>query len=189
MLFSPPGEAALLQLPGVAPGSTTFPGFVIPGTSPGVLVGGPLSIPFNFSSNAGVTAGTLTTAVYKETATGTLDFYYQIANSGSSATAIGLQTNSNFSGFQTYMGYRIDGSSLQGFVNGTVPPIVVNVDKSGKLATFQFNLTDAQNIHPGQTSTALVISTNATEFAQGTTSLADRGCTDSYNISADPGRT
>jgi hypothetical protein len=157
----------------VTAGSSVFPGLVPSGTSPGTLVAGPLTSPISLNTPEGTISGAMTTSVYREATPETLDFYYQIANSGSSTAAIGRWIGNNFSEFQTRVGYRIDGSSLPGFVNGTQPPIVVSLDGTGDLASFLFNLTDAQKLHPGQTSTAFVISTDAFDYEPGTASIGD----------------
>jgi hypothetical protein len=174
LAMAPQSHAALLGLPAVNPGFTLAPG-VATGDPIGTLVAGPLVSPYSFNTSAGITSGTLTTSVYRETASGTLDFYYQVANSASSATAIARNADTNFTGFTTAMGYRTDGSLLTGFVNGTVAPVLVDRNAAGNTNGFSFNLTDANKIAPGQTSTALVISTNATNWMAGNASIIDGG--------------
>ena len=81
-----------------------------------------LVAPYSFSTTAGNTNGTLTSAVYRNP-TGTLDFYYQVANSASSATAIARETDTSFAGFGTALGFRADGNTLAGglFQAGVIP--------------------------------------------------------------------
>jgi hypothetical protein len=94
--------------------------------------------PYSFTTTAGLTSGTLVSAVFKNTS-GTLDFYYQVNNcfqaaiaafcpgSAASATAIARETDTNFvlGGYTTgpfvtnmmptiYLGFRFDGGSLPG---------------------------------------------------------------------------
>ena len=97
LAMAPQSHATLLGLPQVNPGFTISPGNAT-GQAPGSLVAGPLVSPYNFNTSAGITSGTLTSAVYRETGAGTLDFYYQVANSASSATAIARKTDTNFAG-------------------------------------------------------------------------------------------
>ncbi len=174
LAVAPHSQAALLGLPLVDPGTTLAPGNAT-GQPAGTLVVGPLVSPYSFTTTAGVTSGTLTTAVYRETVGGTLDFYYQVANASTSKTAIARETDTNFTGFQTFMGYRTDGSTLMGFVNGTVPPVLVDRNASGNTNGFSFNLVENNKIAPGQTSNVLVISTNATNFMMGNASIIDGG--------------
>src|SRR4051794_12211475 len=62
-----------------SPGATVFPGLIATGTSAGTLLAS-LVAPYSFSTTAGNTSGTLTSAVYRNSS-GTLDFYYQVSNS------------------------------------------------------------------------------------------------------------
>ncbi len=175
LLLNVPCAAALLQLPLIPPGGTKLPGFIPPGTAPGVLEAGPLTYPFSFSTSTGLTTGTLTSAVYREPGSGTLDFYYQLVNNPDSASSIGRETASSFSGFQTYVGYRIDGSSIPGFRSGTVAPVVVERDATGSDVKFIFDLTEAQALRPGQTSTIFIVSTDATQFKTGGVVINEKG--------------
>ena len=154
-----------------SPGFTVFPGLVPIGTPTGTLLAS-LVEPFSFSTTAGTTSGTLTTAVYRESG-GTLDFYYQVANSANSATAIGRETNTSFAGVTTWTGFRVDGSGV--FVPGTVAPVTADEEVSGSTVGFSFIPPNTAKIMPGLTSNVLVISTNATLFTVGNTAVIDGG--------------
>lgn len=174
LAIAPQSQAALLGTAPVLPGQTLPTGLVPSGTAAGTLLASLVSA-YSFSTTAGITSGTLTSAVYRE-AGGTLDFYYQVANSASSASAIARETDTNFVGFTTSLGYRTDGSTLAGgFVNGTVAPVLGDVNGIGTVVGFHFDLTDANKIAAGQTSTALVISTNATNYTAGNAAVIDGG--------------
>jgi hypothetical protein len=131
--------------------------------------------PFSYTTTAGTNTGTLESAVYLEG--GTLDFYYQVVNAASSATAIARETNTNFAGFTTSTGFRIDGSTLAGttFQDGTVSPVTADSNGSGSVIGFSFQPPDSAKIQPGMSSNVLVISTNATNFIAGNASIIDGG--------------
>lgn len=167
-------QAALIGTVSTALSQTVIPGLVPPGTAAGTLLAS-LASPYSFSTTAGLTSGTLFTAVFKE-AGGTLDFYYQVANSGTSATAIARETDTNFAGFAIATGYRIDGGALgAGFTNGTVPPITADLNSVGSVVGFSFSPPDAAKVLPGTTSSVLVISTSATSFTAGNAAIIDGG--------------
>lgn len=167
-------QAALIGTVVTAPTQTVFPGLVPSGTSPGTLLASLVS-PYSFNTTAGTTSGNLFTAVFKE-AGGTLDFYYQVANSSSSATSIARETDTNFAGFTVSTGYRTDGSVLgAGFTNGTVAPVTADNNGSGSVVGFSFSPPDTAKIAPGLTSFAFVISTNATSYRAGNSSIIDGG--------------
>jgi hypothetical protein len=168
-------------LPGtvlVAPGSTVIPGLV-PGSpvgAPGTLLAS-LTSPYSFSTTAGTTSGTLTTAVFRNSS-GTLDFYYQVSNSASSATEIARMTATSFTGFLTAAGYRTDGATLFGslFVNGTLAPVTADRNlPPGSVVGFSFVPPISGAILPGLSSFVLVISTDATNFTAGNASVIDGG--------------
>ena len=170
-----PARASLLGTVATPPGSTVFPGLVPPGTDPGTLLAA-LALPESITTTAGTTSFTLDTAVFRE-AGGTLDFYYQLANSAASATALARLSAFSFAGFTTSLGFRVDGSILPGFlfVDGTVAPVTGDRDLTGTVVGFNFNPPDAAKIIPGATSYVLVISTDATNFAPGNFSVIDGG--------------
>jgi len=56
-----------------------------------------------------------------------------------------------------------------------VPPVIADRNIVGDVVGFQFNPPDSAKIQPGQASNALVISTDATTFTAGRTSVIDGG--------------
>jgi hypothetical protein len=121
--------------------------------------------------------GTLRSAVYRNLL-GTLDFYYQFFNSTSSPDSISRITMNSFAGFTTDIGYtnqNIDGNgnadvNFVGSNRNQVPLIGERVSA----ATVGFNFgagSSAPKINPGETSSILVIRTNATNFGIGSTSI------------------
>jgi len=159
-----------------APGTTVLHGVVPPGTPAGTLLASLVS-PYAFTTTAGTTSGSLTTAVYREPA-GTLDFYYQIQNAAGSATAIDRETSVNFGSFGTSVGYRTDGSSLPGgeFVNGnSAAPFSADRNVTGSVVGFTFSPPETAKIQPGTTSVTLVISTDSTAFTAGNATIIDGG--------------
>jgi hypothetical protein len=182
-VLTPNAAADLIGTIQTPPGSTVFPGLVPPGAPPGTLLA-TLSDPF--VSSLGTESGTIVSAVFME-ASGTLDFYYQITNNltapkcgaaGQSACdPLVLAANTNFLGFTTATGFRVDGSTLPGglFVDGTVAPITADRNLGADVVEFSFLQTDVTKIHPGQSSDVLVISTDATHFAAGNVSVIGGG--------------
>jgi len=159
---------ALVDMGNALPGNAT-------GEAPGTLVAGSVKTDsWFFSTTAGVTSGTLTTAVYMESS-GTLDFYYQVSNNASSSTSIGRESNTNFDDFLTSVGFRTDGSTLTGagFVDGTKPPDLS--DRNAGVIGFNYSLVVSDKLAPGETSNVMVISTNATMYTSGDAELLDGG--------------
>jgi uncharacterized repeat protein (TIGR01451 family) len=154
-----------------SPGSTVFPGLIPAGTPAGTLLASLVS-PYSFATTAGITSGTITSAVYRNSS-GTLDFYYQVANSASSSTAIAREANTNFTGFTTWTGFRTD--AVGPFVVGTVPPVTADSNAAGSVIGFSFNPPNTAKILAGLTSDILVISTNATNFTAGNAAVIDGG--------------
>lgn len=183
--LGPNAAASVVGTIPTAPGDTVFPGLIPSGTDPGTLLA-TLSAPF--TSSLGTDSGTIVTAVYRE-AGGTLDFYYQVTSNLTSTNcgSIGQQgcdplsreTDTNFFGFATSVGFRTDGSTLPGgvFVDGSVAPVTADRNSVGDVVGFSFNPPDSAKIQPGQISLVLVISTNATSFAAGNASVIDGGVT------------
>ena len=169
----PAANAAFLT--GTSPlgsSQTIFTVIPIPGGTPaGALLASLLS-PYAFATTAGTTSGTLLSAVYLNPS-GTLDFYYQVANSANSATAIARETDTSFAGFATQAGFRID--AIGPFTAGTVAPITADKNAGGTVVGFQFNPPDGAKILPGTTSNTLVISTLATQFTAGNAAVIDGG--------------
>src|SRR5258708_10775032 len=104
------------------PGDTVFPGFVAPGTPQGTLLAS-LVAPYSFSTTAGLTSGTLVSAVYRNSSL-TLDFYYQVNNffqagiaafcpgAAASPTAIARATDTPFLGFMPFLSFRVHRTPL-----------------------------------------------------------------------------
>lgn len=167
-----PASAAILL-----PGDTAFPD----------LFSGAAGTLLASSSQAFTTAtysATLGAAVFR-TGAGTLDFYYQLANTSSVTQTgqIARTTDFSFAGFSTDVGFRLDGGSVSGdqanFVNGTKAPITVDRNGGvGDVIGFSFNPPDSAKVLRGETSRVLVIKTNATNFTTGTTSVIDGGTRD-----------
>lgn len=125
--------------------------------------------PFSFTTSAGLTHGVLKAEVFKELG-GTLDFYYIVFNFADSATSVARETQFNFSGWRTSAAFRSDGSQVPGFVDGNVPPSSADLDASGSTAGFNFG-----PILPNQRSRVVVISTNASSFAAGQSTVDGSG--------------
>jgi hypothetical protein len=122
-------------------------------------------------------SGTLTSAVVQNGST--LDFYYQVANNANSLSSLGRETNFNFSGFATSVFFRTDNAGgAGGFVAGTETPDTADRDSFGVVG-FNFNQGGAGaasgKIDPGETSSILVVRTDATLFAPGTSSVINGG--------------
>jgi PEP-CTERM motif len=172
--FAVPSQATLAGTVPTFPGDSVIPGFT--NDAAGTLLADVVD-PYSFTTTAGTTSGTIEAAVYQE-AGGTLDFYYQVANDSTSATAIRAISNTSFTGFLTNLGFRVDGSTLPGintFVDGTVSPLNGDRDAVGSVIGFQFSPPDSAKILAGTTSNVLVISTNATRFMPGNSELLDGG--------------
>jgi len=120
------------------------------------------SVPYSQTTASGTTSGTFWAAVFRNPS-GTLDFYYQASDNAGSATAIRRNSDESFTGFNTWVGYLLNGSVLgNGFTNGTVAPFDVDRDTSGSVVGFNF--APGNRVSPGKVSNVLVISTDATSF-------------------------
>lgn len=164
------GSSAVAQVALPANGTVT-PTAANP--APGAVLAS-VSAPFT----TGAFSGTLTSAVVQNGST--LDFYYQVANSANSLTSLGRETNFNFSGFNTSVFFRTDNAGgAGGFVAGTETPDTADRDNGGVVG---FNFTSGTptgggsgKIDPGETSSILVVRTNATLFAPGISSVINGG--------------
>ena len=187
------GTAYASFLSGAAPLSPGGGSVAISGTSasPGTLLASKSS-PFSFTTSAGITSGTVISAVYRNSS-GTVDFYYQIKNDATSATSLARATADTFFGAALAVAFRTDGSSLPGgagFVNGTdgVVPVTADEDPSGAGVGFNFfPLPPGTKIPPGTISAVLIISTSVTFFGSGDFTIADGGgqTVASYGLPAD----
>jgi hypothetical protein len=110
------------------------------------------TVPFTISYAGHSISGTILERVVLETGSQTLDFYYRITNSSTSAGAVvALTTLQSFGGFSVAAGYRTDSSV------GTAGAVSATRDISGD--TVQINL---QAVVPGATSNMILLMTNAT---------------------------
>jgi hypothetical protein len=114
--------------------------------------------------------GTLYFAVYREAATGYLDFLYQVHNDSTSRNNLHRTTHVDFSGAAGF----IDASYLTagapaGFLAGTRAPSTA--DLSSDSSVVGFNFPRPNDIGKGVTTDVYVISTHAKTFVAGSTSL------------------
>jgi len=162
---------------GPTPTNTVFP-VDCTGMDPGTLLADMVS-PFTYSTSSGTNTGTIESAVYDDG--GTLDFYYQVTNDPSSATALARLTATDFAGWTTDTAYRTDGgpSVLPGttFAAGDVAPMTSDSNVDGSVIGFSFYPPTNPNpeIGPGMDSDVLIISTNATNYDAGNASIIDGG--------------
>jgi PEP-CTERM motif len=177
-LASAASAAPLAGLTFVPEGTSQPPGLT--SANPGTLLAF-MDSPYSFFTTAGLTSGDLLSAVYRNPS-GTLDFYYQVKNSASSATAIARESDTSFTSVAAnalFAGFRIDGGSLLGttFSNGSVAPVTVDRSLLGPGSTvgFNFNPPETAKILPGLASNVLVISTDATTFGGGNAQIIDGG--------------
>ena len=148
-------------------------GGVCPGTldifsnTPGTLLAS-TSSSFTALDNTGVAKynGTVRSAVYRSLGN-TLDFYYQFTNNSSSADSVGRLTMTNFTGFTTDVGYRMDNWDGSGiFLTANQAALSADRSSNGGTVGFGFGALSSQ-INPGETSASLVIRTNAINYTAG----------------------
>lgn len=136
-----------------------------------------MSSPFTYTTTSGTNTGFIYSAVYDDG--GTMDFYYQVVNDPSSATALARLTATNFANFTTNSAYRTDGSVLSGtgFVDGTIGPETSDSNADGSVIGFSFYPPTGPptELAPGDTSYVLIISTDATSYQAGNASIIDGG--------------
>lgn len=160
---------------GPSPGNTTFP-IDCTGSASGTLLAS-MSSPFSYTTSAGTNTGTIISAVYADGG-GTLDFYYQVVNDPTSATALARETSTNFFGFITNAAFITNGSSLGNvFVDGSHEPVTVDSNLDGSVIGFSFYPpTDpSSEIGPGTASIVLIISTDATAYTVGSATVINGG--------------
>jgi len=114
--------------------------------------------------------GTLTFAVYRESATGFLDFLYQYHNNGMSRDPIEHVSSTDFAGNFTDVTH-ITTTAPSGFVLGTAIPPSATRSPDGGVVSFDF--ATPNSIGQNRTSEVLVIQTHATDFVMGTSSIID----------------
>jgi hypothetical protein len=157
------GQASL-----VAPGGNTLNDLF--SASQEVTLLASITGPWGVASGGAADSGTLTDAVFLNNR-GTLDFAYQFTNASSSMVGITETTAYNYGNFLTDVGYVKNGAALPGakFVTGTTStggiPSIISRSPDGSTISFQFNASVAANIKPGVTTAVLLISTNATRYA------------------------
>ena len=159
----------------------------------GTLLASLLS-PYSFTTSAGSTngacgigvtnCGTVLSAVYMNP-TNTLDFYYQVFNNASSVTSLSDAAVTSFLGFPSVVAFRNDltniltiggVSSNAGFTANGNAPLTAKLDASGTTIDFKFTPFPAgPTIPPGQSSAILIVSTLATQFTRGNTTVQDGG--------------
>jgi hypothetical protein len=177
LVFSEAAHASLL-----APG-TTLPPDIFP-ACPGCTLEASLnSGPKTVSNGQGITLTfDVVSAVYADPSNpfgaGDLDFMYQVTNV-SGNDFIGRMTAGVFSGFMTDVGFTATGSALPGgvFVDGTQAPQLVSRSiallNQGATVGFIYNGLAPSTFTPGTTSTALIIQTDAKNFAAGNVNIID----------------
>ncbi len=160
---------------GPSPGNTVFP-VDCTGDTSGTLEAW-MSSAFTYTTTSGTNSGFIYSAVYDDA--GTLDFYYQVTNDPSSATALARLTATDFAGYTTNSAYLTNGSTLTGtgFLDGEVVPQTSDSNVDGSVIGFSFYPPTAPptEIAPGQASYVLIISTDATNWTAGNVSIIDGG--------------
>jgi hypothetical protein len=181
----------------VNPGDTVVMGAGAFGDCTGTAVPSTLvaSNSASFTSSTGFYSGTLISAVYQETGSGTLDFYYQVVINNTSTNCggagqpacdpIARETNVDFNNGgasatppptgTTWAATR--GDAVGPFSAGTVFPITADRNNTGNIVGFSFNPPDSAKIQPGQTSSILIVSTNQTTYSLGNSNIIDGGVT------------
>jgi len=162
----------------VAPGDTDFT-VDCTGSTPGTLLASE-SEAFSYTTTAGTSSGLIDSAVYNDG--GTLDFYYQLFNDPTSATAFTTLSASDFvtgsTTFTTDDVFITNGSTLTGtpFVDGTFIPEFAGNSADGITTDFYFGTPSPTNdVAPGSQSVVLIISTNATQYTNGNAGVIDSG--------------
>jgi hypothetical protein len=134
--------------------------------APGVLVA---SVSQQLTASDGTQTasggGQLRSAVYRNAAN-LLDFYYQFSSSPWSSDSLGRLTITDFSGFMTDVGQRmddIDGAGM--FLRGTQAVVGADRDGTGTIG-FQFGAGQG-GVGAGEHSATLVVRTNAVNYSLG----------------------
>ncbi len=118
------------------------------------------------AQNVAKYSGVIRTAVYRN-AMNTLDFYYQFSNRSWSPDSVGRLTMTNFAGFTTDVGYRMDNFDGAGiFTSASQAALSADRSSTGGTVGFGFGVGSGQ-INPGETSGTLVIRTNAVNYTLG----------------------
>jgi len=168
----------LLTVP-AAQGTPLLPGSQVIPSAEAALPVGSYSFSPTMVAISGVNAlgeirftGTLTFAVYRESATGFLDFLYQYHNDPSARDPVERLSLTDFASVSADVTHLT--TTPTGFASGTVvPQLATRSFGAGSVVAFDFPTPNS--ISPGQTTEALVVHTNATQFELGTTNLIDGG--------------
>ena len=143
----------------IAPGNTVAPSVL---SITGLTAVSPT---INSSISPGTFTANYSTGVYADTnntfCSGCYDFLYVLTNSGPGP--IERTTMFDFDGFLANVGYASSGS-------GSVNPISVDRTSTGGVIGFNF---DTNGVRSGQSSSFLIIETNATAYTNGTFSIQD----------------
>lgn len=177
------GRAAILASTLLAVPATSQATVLVPGGAvmPDVLGGAAGTLVDSLLTpltSGGDLIANLRTAVVMN-AGGTLDFYYQFGNAGTSGTNLELSLNQSFamgSTFVTDVFYRLENGGLDFFHDGDVGGSPTSIARSadGVVVGFHFSgspFRSALKINPGEVSRIVVVRTNATNYAPGLTSL------------------
>jgi hypothetical protein len=171
-----PAIQATLLTPGGGPTALTGVSSLPAGSI--VSNGGNVSVlPFVGSDASGTIwyQGTLYLAVYREAATGFLDFLYQIQNSKKSQNAIQRTTNADFSAARSVDATFLTATAPAGFLSprGEVAPVTADLSSTGAVVGFTFPTDPA--LGPAKTSAVFVIRTNVKGFRAGSTTMVGGG--------------
>jgi hypothetical protein len=177
--FATPSQATLAGTTPLLPGGVVpFPGDAT-FDPPGTLLADQVHSFSLFVTGTGTMSGSIESAVYQEGPGGTLDFYYQLTNTSPDGDSFDRNTDSNFAGFATNVGFRTDGATLTGttFKSSTFFPVQADRKPAGDVVGFTFNglFTPDEDIPVGASSAVLVISTDAHFFTLGAASAIDSG--------------
>jgi hypothetical protein len=163
--------AALMSIPAGAvvlvPGGSVAP--VELGTGPvGTLLG---TISGSGSTSISNIPFDYTASVYDRDATAAvlLDFWYVFNVTGSGLDGLARMSATNFTGFTTDVFFHNTGGSVNPLTAGRTP--------SGATVSFDYGSAPT-TVDPGETSSQLLIRTNATAFIPGTISFIDGGTAD-----------
>jgi hypothetical protein len=171
-----PAQAAIL-VPGGAPVATPVVGAL--GTDPfGAVHGAALATVVGpETTQLGATHAFFWAAVYRDTSTGFLDFYYQVQNTAAAGTdAQNRETDQpfNIGALWTTDAYQTPGS-FGVFVAGNQTSDTADRSANGQTVGFNFGASGNGSLDVGETSFVKIIRTNATAFTTGTSQVIDGG--------------
>jgi hypothetical protein len=171
------GRAALLTATLLVAPATSQAALLVPGgiVNPDLLVG-PAGTLVASALSPLIAGGDLIANVRSavvRNAGGTLDFYYQVGNSGLSATSLSLVNNESFATFATDVFFRLGNGGLDIFRDdGKGIPTTVARSADGVNVAFNFfGPLNSFKLNPGEISRILVVRTDATNFAPGLTTI------------------